>query len=275
LTLITRPDGKSVSFGYDGGGRLDKLTIPRGQITYTYDNVTGNISTIKAPDGGTLAISYDSFLPLESTWAGSVSGSVGRTYDNNFLVTSRSVNGAYTANFTYETDGLIAQAGSMSITRDALNGLITNTGIDNITETRGYNIFGEPSGYTAAFDGTDFYTATYTRDKLGRITQKVETVEGATHTFDYSYELTDRLKEVKKDGTVVSLYQYDDNGNRLSVTKSGTTITGTYDGQDRLESYGDYAYAYTDNGELTSKTYTSTGSTTSYQYDVLGNLMGV
>ncbi len=91
----------------------------------------------------------------------------------------------------------------------------------------------EPSSYTAAFEGTDFYSATYAQDNLGRITQKVEAVEGTTHTYDYTYELTDRLKEVKKDGTVVSLYQYDDNGNRLSVTKSGTTVSGAYDDHNR------------------------------------------
>ena len=96
-----------------------------------------------------------------------------------------------------------------------------------------------------------------------------------THTYDYIYELTDRLEEVKKDGTLASLYQYDDNGNRLSVTKSGTTVSGVYDDQDRLESYGDYTYTFTDNGELSSKTYTPTGDATAYEYDVFGNLMTV
>ena len=54
LKLITRPDGKTISYNYDDGGRLDILTIPRGQTTYTYDETTGNLRLIKAPDGGTL-----------------------------------------------------------------------------------------------------------------------------------------------------------------------------------------------------------------------------
>ncbi len=274
LKLITRPDGKSVSYNYDSGGRIDKVTIPRGDTTYTYDETTGTISSIKAPDGGTLAFTYDGFLALDSTWAGGVSGKVSRVYDNNFQITSRSVNDAHTINFVYDDDSLITNAGDITITRDALNGLITNSGIDNITGTRGYNIFGDPSSYTAAFEGADFYTATYTRDKLGRITQKVESVEGVTHTYDYTYELTDRLKEVKIDGTVVSLYQYDDNGNRLSVTKSGTTtISGTYDDQDRMTQYDNTTYTYTDNGELLTSTTAS--QTTTYDYDVLGNLVSV
>ncbi|GAX61499.1 Rhs family protein [Candidatus Scalindua japonica] len=251
------------------------MIIPRGQTTYTYDETTGSISSIKAPDGDVLAFTYDGFLSLDSTWSGNINGKVSRVYDNNFRITSRSVNDAHTINFIYDNDGLITSAGNLSIAHEALNGLITNTGIDNITATRDYNIFGEPSGYTAAFEGIDFYSASYTRDKLGRITQKVETVEGVTHIYDYVYGLTDRLKEVKKDGAVVSLYQYDANGNRLSATRPGLEINGTYDNQDRLISYGDYTYTFTDNGELTSRIDTTTNSTTTYQYDVLGNLMAV
>ncbi|GAX61494.1 hypothetical protein SCALIN_C22_0208, partial [Candidatus Scalindua japonica] len=37
LTLITRPDNKTVSYNYDNGGRLEKMIIPRGQTTYTYN----------------------------------------------------------------------------------------------------------------------------------------------------------------------------------------------------------------------------------------------
>ncbi|MCP5007354.1 MAG: RHS repeat protein, partial [Planctomycetes bacterium] len=104
---------------------------------------------LKAPDSGTLSFTYDGFLALNSTWSGGVSGKVSRVYDNNFLVTSRSVNDAHTINFIYNDDGLITNAGNLSITRDALNGFITSAGIDKITGTRGYNIFGEPSSYTA------------------------------------------------------------------------------------------------------------------------------
>ncbi len=77
LTLITRPDGQTVSFGYDTGGRLSATTIPRGTISYSYDPTTGNLSTVTAPDGGTLSYTYDGFLVTGETWAGEVSGSVG------------------------------------------------------------------------------------------------------------------------------------------------------------------------------------------------------
>ncbi|MBL1278345.1 MAG: RHS repeat-associated core domain-containing protein [Ectothiorhodospiraceae bacterium] len=97
---------------------------------------------------------------------------------------------------------------------------------------------------------------------MGRITTKQETIEGVTQTYDYDYDPTGRLIEVNTGGTITATYAYDSNGNRSE---------GTYDAQDRLQTWGTASYAYTANGELTSKT--DTGLTTNYSYDVLGNLM--
>jgi RHS repeat-associated protein len=64
------------------------------------------------------------------------------------------------------------------------------------------------------------------------------------------------------------------NGNRLAVTRPGTgTVSGTYDAQDRLVTYGAVSYTYTANGDLLTST--SGGQTTSYSYDVFGNLTAV
>jgi len=49
----------------------------------------------------------------------------------------------------------------------------------------------------------------------------------------------------------------------------------TFDAQDRIETYGNLVFTYTPNGELLSKTDTSTGAVTDYTYDALGNLRGV
>lgn len=50
---------------------------------------------------------------------------------------------------------------------------------------------------------------------------------------------------------VAEHYEYDANSNRTTVD----SIPGlaSYDDQDRLETYGDLSYTYTDNGELQSK----------------------
>ncbi len=114
---------------------------------------------------------------------------------------------------------------------------------------------------------------TLCRDDLGRIVQKNETIDGSSHTYAYMYDQAGRFTNVSKDGVKVSQYVYDANGNRLSFTCTGGTISGTYDNQDRLMQYGTMTYNYTANGELLSKTNGS--QTTTYQYDALGNLRNV
>jgi RHS repeat-associated protein len=72
---------------------------------------------------------------------------------------------------------------------------------------------------------------------------------------------------------MTATYNYDSNGNRLSVVTTGGTTNGTYDAQDRVTAYGSAAYTYSNNGELQTKV--TSGQTTSYVYDVLGNLKSV
>ena len=119
--------------------------------------------------------------------------------------------------------------------------------------------------------GSPFYAAQYTRDKLGRITQKVETIGGVTTTFDYDYDLAGRLIQVQQNGSTTASYPYDSNGNRLSGP--GLTSAPAYDAQDRLTQYGANRYTYTANGELATKTVGS--NITTYTYDELGNLTRV
>jgi len=274
LTLVTRPDGQTLQLGYEPtGGRLSTLTLPGSQITtYGYSATTGNLSSITAP-GSTLAYSYDGSLLTSATWTGTVAGSVSRSYDNNFRLSSQSVNGTNTVTFGYDTDSLLTSAGSLSISRHAQHGLITGTTLGGVTDTRSYNAFGELSQNTATAGASTVYDVQYTRDKLGRITQKAETLAGQTDTFDYLYDTAGRLREVKKNGGTLASYLYDTNGNRLSVTNSGGTVLGFYDNQDRLTQYGNLVYTYSANGELKTKSFQGTPQTTTYSYDVLGNLL--
>ncbi|MGQ0811306.1 MAG: NHL domain-containing protein, partial [Nitrospiraceae bacterium] len=93
LTLVTRPDGQTIQLGYEPtGGRLSNLTLP-GSVTinYAYSPTAGTLSSITAP-GSTLSYAYDGSLLKQTTWAGAIAGSVSRNYDNNFRITSQSVN---------------------------------------------------------------------------------------------------------------------------------------------------------------------------------------
>jgi RHS repeat-associated protein len=271
LTMVTRPDALTINYAYDAAGRLSTLTTPSGVYTHTYSGTTGNLTGITAPDSQTLAFTYDGSLLTNTTWSGAVAGSVSRTFNNFFLPASQSVNGSNTVNFTYDNDNLLTGAGSLAITRHAQNGLITDTTLSNVTDMRGYNNFGELTSYSASFNATSLFSTTFTRDKLGRITQKVESIQGgAANTYDYTYDATGRLTQVKLNTVTISAYVYDSNDNRTSF--NGTT-TGAYDNQDRMTAYGAATYTYTANGELLTKTVGA--MTTNYTYDVLGNLRNV
>ena len=265
LTIITRPDGQLVDLAYDSGGRLSSLTAPTGATNYAYDSA-GRLQTLTSTSGAVLGYTYDGALPLTENLSGSVIGSVARTYNTDFRLTTLSVNGGVAVPFNYDNDGLLTQAGALTLSRDAQNGLLTATTLGATTTSHSYTGFGETSQFTALYAGSNLLDVQYTRDNAGRITQKTETVSGQTDAYGYTYDLTGRLSTVVKNGVSTVTYSYDQNGNRLS--RNG--VTGTYDTQDRLLSYGANTYSYTANGERTTKT---TGTqVANYTYDVLGNL---
>ena len=220
-----------------------------------------------------ISYTYDGSLLTQSQWTGAISGSVTWTYDNNYRTTSQSVNGGNTVTFTYDTDDLLAGAGAMMLTRDSANGFLTGTTLGSVTYTMTYTGFGEVASYQASTSGTALLSEHYTRDSLGRISQKIETLDGVTTTYGYIYDPAGRLTQVTQNGSTTTTYTYDANSNRLSKTSPTGTQTGTHDDQDRLLSYNGATYSYTANGELNSRTVGS--QVTTYSYDALGNLRGV
>jgi YD repeat-containing protein len=76
LTLVTRPDSKTIRFGYDGGGRLASLTIGRGAYTFGYETTSGQIRSVETPDGDRITYGYDGSLLTQATWTGAVTASI-------------------------------------------------------------------------------------------------------------------------------------------------------------------------------------------------------
>jgi RHS repeat-associated protein len=265
ITHIIRPDAQQSLFDYDDGGRLSTITAPHGVTTYSYTPVTGTLAGIAAPDGIGLSYTYDGSLPLTETLTGPVTGTVAMAYNSDFNIRALTIGGVEFG-YGYDDDGLLTGAGAMSISRDARNGFITGTQLGSLATTQFYNAFGEMQNFSASQGGTAVFSQSYTRDKLGRLEQKVETVAGQTDGYAYEYNDAGRLTKVTKNGTVIATYEYDANGNRTGDGQN----TATYDAQDRLMQYGSIGYTYTDNGELKSQSVG--GQSVQYEYDVVGNL---
>jgi len=265
LTKITRPDGKSIDLSYDSAGRLSTVE----GINYAYNAMTGNIKTISNSDSETLTFDFDGSLLTQTTLSGTVAGSMAQTYNNDFRVTQRIINNANSIKYTYDKDGLITQAGMMAITRDSANGYITQSVLNTVTDARTLNSVAQMQRYLAENSTTTLFDVNYTYDKLSRITELAERVDGIFHSYEYSYDTAGRLSSVTEDGVTIGTYTYDENGNRLSANG----VTATYDNQDRLQTFGSITYSYTANGELLTKV--EGVNITSYTYDLLGNLKSV
>ena len=248
LAKITRADGGTAELTYDAGGRLARLQVASGTVTYTRDSTTGNLAGIAGP--GTVSIAYAYAGPLLTAvqWAGPISGKVGRSYDQDFRIVSLQVNSMPPVEFRYDPDGLPVKAGDLELLRDGQSGLPVATTLGQLQDHATYDSFGAVSGYDVAHSSTPLLSGKYGYDRSGRLTTRMETVLGETLTFTYSYDAAGRLSAVRRNGATVETYGYDDNGNRTSAP--GLSAVPTYDVQDRLIRYGDNAYTYTSAGDL-------------------------
>jgi RHS repeat-associated protein len=275
VELVTRPDGQTIDPVYDpDSGRRTSVVTPRGSYNYTYDGTSGNLAGVTDPEGGALGFDYDGSLLTSVTWTGEVTGSVEVAHDDDFEIVARSINGADTISYTYDEDGLLTGAGSLTISREADTGFIAATNAGGIADSYTYDpSFGELASYSAVDGGSDLYIASYSRDEVGRIVQKVETLGGAVTTYDYTFSAAGQLTDVDQNGVGLAHYDYDPNANRIAWSDYWGAGTATYDAQDRLTDYAGTTYTYTANGELASKS--AGGQTVTYDYDVSGNLRRV
>ncbi len=273
ITQISRPDGQSISMGYDAAGRLQTMGMPGRTLTYGYAPVTGNLHTLGVTNGVTLTYSYDGALPKDESWSGIINGSVSRSFDNNLHVTSRSVNGGNPITFQYNQDEQLTQAGALALHYHPQTGLLTSTLVNTLVTAYTYNGYGELTGHSAAIANNNLHTVQLSHDNAGRIDGKSEVIDGITTVYSYTYDVAGRLQSEIVNGVVLAAYTYDANGNRLSVTRPNGVTNASYDNQDRLLQYGATTYAYTANGELVSQS--TANQTTQYSYDVLGNLLTV
>jgi RHS repeat-associated protein len=275
LAHVLRSDGHNVDFTYDekNGGRLKTLAFTGAKVSYGYDNF-GVLTSASRSDGAKVTITHDGPLWTSSTWSGAIQGSVTASYDDDLRVSKLTVNDASSAKFTYDNDGLVTSATanktSLALTRDPDTGFITATSLGVVSTIHGYSGFGELSELAAQVQSQSSFKQNFERDELGRITKITEHLGSKKTVTEYSYDELGRLVEVTRDGETTN-YHYDKNGNRTKLETDGEELaSGKYDGQDRIQSYGDITYEETAQGDLLRETYPD--GALELSYDDLGNL---
>ncbi|MBL4898621.1 MAG: hypothetical protein JKX76_03115, partial [Colwellia sp.] len=268
IKWIDRADGTRINYTYDPvTGELDNVAWEGLSFAFDYYETSRQLKSIESPYGVGLTFFYDGSLAKGDSWSGDIVGSVEPVYTEDLRMDSINVNGIGIG-YLFDDDGLLTNAGDMELLPDEGNGILRGTTLGSIQTNQDPNEFGEIKYFEVKNGPATLYSYDITKwDKLGRIVDKTEFIEGASTTFHYDYDLADRLWKVTINGSLVREYGYDDNGNRDRLDGS---VIGSYDNQDRLNSYDGATYAYTDNGELKSKTVGV--NVTQYTYDAFNNL---
>ena len=182
--------------------------------------------------------------------------------------------GAGKLELTHDDDGMLTGYGPFDYERGGPLGDVSKITDDALSLALAYDDGGRQRGRTLTVKGAKRYENTVTRDDSGRITKRVETVNGTTKTYDYEYFPDGELKSVKDGATVLEAYTYDANGNRGGRTYADDDrMTGThvYDAAGFLVSRGADTFTYADRGEL--KAATVGGQTVTYEYDASHRLV--
>ena len=250
LTKIKRPDGVDVVFTYDSvKARITNVSAGTRQVTFGYDDLDKHqLVSLSGPDVD-LSYEYSGHLLKSETWSNGVSGTVSRSYNNDFLLETELVNGGNSVTYVRDNDGLPTTVGAMTVGWHTEAPIMTSRTLGTVSETIVPDAFAETASTRATANGQNVLSITFDqRDNLGRITDRTESLEGETAVLhEYSYDPLGRLSQVWKDGVLQDTYTYDHKGNR---TNNGAQ----YDDQDRLTEDANYEYAHTENGELETRT---------------------
>ncbi|MDA8178745.1 MAG: PASTA domain-containing protein [Deltaproteobacteria bacterium] len=286
----TLPSGRAIDGGYDNGGRLHDVTYPEGAVALTYFDNIDRVGTLTrtaspVPDNTTqtLSFSYDGFLTTRAAFSGVANGEFRYAFDNNFRIMSVALDNVWTT-LARDNDGLLTRYGPFTITRNGPAGAPSALTDNVLSISYTYDSSGRLWTRTHTVAAIPVYAIQLGYDNVGRIAQKIETVSGTSHTFDYTYDLDGQLFEVRKDGVLVEQYGFDNNANRTNTL----VTSATYDDQDRLIQQGGVNYTFDDDGYLTTRggdtfaysargellSVTVGGQTITYQYDGMARRIG-
>jgi RHS repeat-associated protein len=227
---------------YDASGRLITVTDALNNHTsYTYTLGTTPTTIVTNPDGGVVSTQTDSY-GKPTTEMVQVTPTFSRTttsgYDPLHQLTSKTIAGQLTTNYSYDTGGHQTQLGTVL------------TAGKSLTTTTGYNAYGGP----------------------------LSIKDPVSHTWNVGYDDNFMPTVVTDTSGAIGGYSFDGRGSILSRTDgNGKPTSFTYDGYGNKTKETDplgnsTQYGYDNLGQTTYMT-DSLGIATKYNYDPLGHLV--
>jgi RHS repeat-associated protein len=244
MTSVMTPMGNTTQFTYDGAGNILSKTDPDGNvINYQYDPMH-HLTEKSYPDGSSIEYIYDpAGNPVQLTHNGEPYDVTTNTYDAVNRLLTRTVDYSRTftktTQYSFDNEGNRTQMNSDGLITawqyDAGDRLISITNPLNEITTYDYDSGGRRTGLT-------YPNGVYT-----------------TYLYDNENNLSDLAHYKASDELIMGfVYNYDLNGNRISVEERYATGTFTTN------------YGYNSLNNLMSAE-TSWGDTSQYTYDNVGN----
>jgi RHS repeat-associated protein len=266
ITAITDPNEKTTHLAYDSVGDLESIIDAEGdETTYEYDE-RGNRLTEVSPRGN-----VEGSKPAEYTTT--------YEYDKAGNRLSATDPLAHKTTWKYDADGNLeaekdAKGNTTSYSYDAINQLISVERPDGQTEETRYDANGNVE---AQIDGLE-HENTYTYDALDRMETKTDPRDRET---EYRYDLAGNLERIEDPQERFTYFEYD-KANELIEVAYGDEVTPSveyeYDPSGRrismIDGTGESSYEYDSLGRLTTTT-DGHGDTTSYDYDLAGNVTDI
>jgi RHS repeat-associated protein len=303
LQTKTWPDGSYESFSYDALGNMQTHRLSDGHvITTTYDIMNRSYQTFFF-DGRVVTNTYTA-NGQRQTINDSSNGTTTYSYDNQDRLTSVMQPSSQSITYTYDAASnrhtMTTPAGTITYTYYADNNLDTVTDQQQNVSSYSYDNMGNRTylnlpndvhikysydalnrltnvlQYKGTATGQPIGVYTYTLAATGNRTDVTELNGSTTHwDYDDAYRLITETHTTAGQTTITG-YTYDPASNRKTMTiVGGTTITYSYNALDQLQSAGSLSYTYDGRGNRIGQYDSSSGITTTYNYDAGDRLTSV
>ena len=301
LIAITDALGNREAYSYDENGKLSKVVDREGYETTYHYGTTGNIMSVVLADGRSVEYEYNELKQLIriKDWLG-ITDVVPDEYGRVVSVTDYNGN---TVGYEYGRAGekkavIYPDGEKIEYNYDDCLRLERVQIKDEVIRYR-YNQYGYleeklmPGGISAHYQydkagrlinmtGKDYKgivdELSYGYDAVGNKTLVKKNRRGMAQIngqYQYSYDSSNRLTEVKKDGDVLRKYEYDSFGNRTHMEVEGETLIYEYNCLNQLVTMQGKAkreYLYDKRGNLTD-VMESDKILSHYEYDATNRII--